>query len=200
MRRALFTINSVIAWLAIGLDTVLTASVDIVNYFTTWSVVLVAVTTAMLARGSSATWRRLPWLRNTSLVMITVTGVVQAILLAPEEHLLGWAKVADVLEHQVTPVLTLVLWLVLGPRGWLSLRAIVSSLLIPLIWIAYTMIHGAITGVYPYDFIDPNINGYGDVAATLVEILIFGIAVGFVLWGIDRLLLRRFTNHAPAGE
>ena len=200
MRRALFTINSVIAWLAVGLDTVLTANVDIVNYFTTWSVVLVAVTTAMLARGSSATWRRLPWLRNTSLVMITVTGVVQAILLAPEEHLLGWAKVADVLEHQVTPVLTLFLWLALGPRGWLSPRAVVNSLLIPLLWIAYTMFHGAITGAYPYDFIDPNLNGYGNVVATLVEILIFGIAVGFVLWGIDRLLLRRLDNHVSVGE
>jgi hypothetical protein len=221
--RWLFILNSVIAWLAIGLDVVLTVggvypavdlapgdpgfgepagfagnfsrAADVFSYFTTWSVVLVGVSTAMLALGRSDRW--LAWLRVTSLVMITVTGVVQAALLAPVEHLVGWAQVADVLEHQVTPVVTLVVWLILGPRGWLGPHAIVQSLIVPIGWILYTMTRGVITGVYPYDFINPNRYGYGDVLLTVVQILVFGVAVGLVLWGVDWLLLRRMKSTSP---
>lgn len=223
--RWLFTLNSVIAWCAIGLDAALTVAnvyptadarpgdpgfgepsglagvlsrtVDVLSYFTTWSVVLVAVTTGMLATGRSH--RLLEWLRATSLVMITVTGVVQAALLAPVEHLVGWAKAADVLEHQVTPVLTLLVWLLVGPRGWFSWRRILTALLIPIGWVAYTMLRGVVTGVYPYDFLNPDRYGYADVFLTVAEILAFGVAVGLVLWGLDVLLLRWRTQVEASG-
>jgi NhaP-type Na+/H+ or K+/H+ antiporter len=59
------------------------------------------------------------------------------------------------------------------------------------------MIRGVITGVYPYDFINPNRYGYGDVLLTVVQILVFGVAVGLVLWGVDWLLLRRMKSTSP---
>jgi hypothetical protein len=216
-----FAVNSAIAWLAIGLDVVLTVgnvypvvgakagdpgfsdpggiagvlsrTVDVLSYFTTWSVVLVGITTAMLALRRESNW--LPWLRVTSLVMITVTGVVQALLLAPVEDLVGWQRVADALEHQVTPIVTLGVWLIGGPHGWFSPRAILNSLLIPVLWICYTLVRGVVTGVYPYDFINPDRYGYGDVLLTLGEILVFGVVVGVLLWGLDRVRVRMASSQ-----
>ena len=137
-------------------------------YFTIQSNLIVVAVCVALA------WRpeRLQWIagapRLIALVCITVTGIVYYALLASDEHFVGIAKVGDVLAHTVSPVLYVGTWLLLGPRGQLQRRHISQMLAFPMLWIALTMVRGAIIHVYPYDFVDVGVNGYFSVIVTIV--------------------------------
>ena len=91
----------------------------------------------------------------------------------------------------VTPVLTVVVWAVWGPRGWITRREVPLALVIPLAWIAWMLVRGAVVRAYPYDFANVEDLGYASVATTLGLILVFGLVVAAAFWGIERLLLRR---------
>jgi len=50
---------------------------------------------------------------------------------------------------------------------------------VPLVWLAYTLIRGAVVGWYPYPFVDVSVHGYLYVAGACVAVaaLLFGLAV-----------------------
>lgn len=56
----------------------------------------------------------------------------------------------------------------------------------PALWIAYTLIHGAITDWYPYPFIDVVANGYATVAANIVAVTVFALVLSLAFVGLNR--------------
>lgn len=84
--------------------------------------------------------------------------------------------------HQVMPVV-LVLELILRPfSNRLSWRTALIWMVYPIAFLAYSLVRGAITGWYPYDFLDPNESGgYGGVALTSVAITVGFLAIGLLL-------------------
>lgn len=163
---------------------------DTVSYFTEWSNVVVAISCYLLWRNASddSYWKRV--LRADSLIMITVTAIVYALLLAPTAQVTGWSVLTNPLQHIVVPILTVLVFLVWGPRGWLSGRVIAGALLIPTAWVAWMLLRGVVVGAYPYAFIDPITHGYPAVLATIAQILAFTIVVALIYWVIDRALVR----------
>jgi hypothetical protein len=219
--RPWHAVNAAVAWLGLALQLVLSAggvypstqtvpsqfgyanaaglagavgrTLDFFSYFTIWSNIVVAVVATLLAIDPARDSRLLRVLRLDALLMITVTGIVYAVVLAPISHLTGWQVPANSLLHQITPLLTLVVWLVVGPRGWIAWRTIPESLVLPVIWIVYTLLRGAVIGAYPYPFIDVVKLGYGQVLINVVGIAVIGVVIASILLGIDRLLTRRRT-------
>ena len=100
-------------------------------------------------------------LRLAALVMITVTGLVHWFLLRPLSTLAGVEAVGDVLVHVAVPLLTVVGWLVFGPRPRIEARTVAWSLAWPIGWLVYTLLVGALTGWYPYPFLDVAAEGVG---------------------------------------
>ena len=155
-------------------------------YFTIQSNIIVVAVCVALA------WHRSSWHlvagapRLAGLVCITVTAVVYYALLASDEHFTGIAKVADVLAHFVSPLLFVGTWLFLGPRGQLRWRHVIEMLLFPLAWIALTAVRGAITGVYPYDFVDVHANGYPAVAVTVGALTAAAALLAVAAVALDR--------------
>jgi hypothetical protein len=129
-----------------------------------------------------------------ALVGIVVTGIVYQVALAGLYELHGLSLFADTVLHKVTPILFLLGWLVAGPRGALTWRTVWWSLLYPLAWLAFTLPRGAITGFYPYPFVDAGALGYGHVTLNCVFIGLFftALATGALLAD------RRFARLAPA--
>ena len=126
----------------------------LVSYFTIQSNLLVAVTTAQLARhpaGDGSVWRVL---RVAGVVGITVTGVVHFLLLRPLLDLDGADYAADKLLHMVVPVLAVLGWAVFGPRPRISGRDVALAICWPLVWLTWTLAVGALSGWYPYPFLD----------------------------------------------
>ena len=222
--RAAFAVNATVAWLGValtvalsglgwytaldpepglygvhpqGLAGVASRLADTLSYFTIWSNVVVALAATLLARRRSRVTGLLRVLRLDALLMITITAIVYQVLLAPTAVVVGWSRLTDPILHQLTPALTVLVWLVFGPRGWVGWRVVLASLGIPLLWIVWMLARGAVVGAYPYDFANVGELGYGTVAVTLVAILGFGVVIAAAYWGLDGLL-RRVTGRQPA--
>lgn len=173
---------------------------DSLSYFTNWSTVMVAVASAAVAwtlgrRRTPPTLVRV--LLLDALVMITVTAIVYAVILAPTENLTGISKVTNPLQHILIPALTVMVWLVFGPRGWLtgpgiSKRTLFGGfLVVPGIWVAFALARGSAVGAYPYGFVDARTHGYVAVAIAVTLVLLFGLALGLLFRRVDSLLSRR---------
>lgn len=149
------------------------------SYFTIQSNVLVAVMAFTLVRDvdrDGPLWRVV---RGATLVGITVTGLVHAVLLRPLQDLQGWTAFADNIQHVAVPLLAVIGWVLAGPRPRLDPRSARLGLLWPVIWLVYTFVVAAFTGFYPYPFLDADEVGVlGVVAAcagiTLLFVLLFG--------------------------
>jgi len=158
------------------------------SYFTVQSNLLVlaaAISLAIDPRRDGAVWRVL---RLDALLGIAVTGVVSATLLAGLVQHVGIGVWINAGFHQFSPVWTLVGWLLLGPRPRIDLRTLGWAFAWPVAWLAYTMAHGALTGWYPYPFLNADKLGYGQVGITLVVILGAALATAFLLRTIERWL------------
>jgi hypothetical protein len=165
-----------------------TRLVRLVSYFTIQSNLLVAVVCLTLARDprrDGPVWRVL---RADALLGITLTGLVHFVLLRPLLDLEGASRLADTGLHVVVPVLTVLGWLLFGPRPRLDGRTVGRALLWPVAWLAWTLASGAATGWYPYPFLDVAEHGYPRVLLTAggVTVLFLGFAVA--ARAVDRAL------------
>ena len=214
-RQVLFAINAVVAWLGIIASIVLSGGgfypgdvtipsqlgyanpgafsrlADSFSYFTIWSNIVVAIVLTVLALRPTYDTPLFRILRLDSVLMITVTGLVYAVVLAPDANLQGWEYLSNTLIHIATPLITLTVWAIVGPRGWIRWSTIGFALILPLVWVTYTLIRGAVIGGYPYPFIDVVRHGYGTVLINVAAITVLGLLLCAVALGIDRLLLRR---------
>lgn len=167
---------------------------DLSSYFTEWSNLLVAIVFALLAIRTAGRGRLMQVLLFDALLMILVTGLIYNAILAPAmapRH--GWDLFSTTLAHTVTPLLALLSWALVGPRGWVRRELILPTLILPIVWLAYTLIRGAFTDAYPYGFINVVDLGYLMALINVGVILLIGIALCFALLGVDRLA-RRWTR------
>jgi hypothetical protein len=165
---------------------------DFFSYFTIWSNIVVGIVMTMLWLGSKRTSTKLfAVLRLDALIMITVTGLVYALVLAPSDHLEGWQYLSNSLEHYITPVLTIVVFIVFGPRKQLRYGFVLPALVLPMIWVALTLVRGTFINAYPYGFINVAKWGYGTVFINLVGIVVIGVLFGLVFVAIDRTRSKR---------
>ena len=52
------------------------------------------------------------------------------------------------------------MWLLVGPRPRITWATVGWAFVWPVAWIVYTFVHGAVTGWYPYPFLDATVLGY----------------------------------------
>jgi hypothetical protein len=160
------------------------------GYFTTWSNIVVAVTLTMLYRNPERVGRAFTWLRNSGLLMITMTMVLYHLLLAGTANPKSWYAISNLFEHYLTPIITIVVWVIAGPRGRFHFRDTYEVFAIPMAYLAYTLIHGAIASVYPYPFFDVITYGYPFVLQLMGGVIVGGYVVSLIYYGAERLRSR----------
>jgi hypothetical protein len=169
----------------------------VASFFTIQSNVLVAITSAQLARRpdrDGPVWRVL---RLDALVGIAVTGIVYSTVLARVHEPKGWEQVTTNLAfHYAAPVLAVVGWLLFGPRPRIDGRVVRRSLLWPALWFGYTVVHGEITGWWPYPFVDASTHGYVRVLLNAVLVTLVLATVAMIYRAGDRRS-RRAPDPAP---
>lgn len=161
------------------------------GYFTTWANIVVAVTLTALYLNPERTGRIFNRLRNTGLLMITMTMVLYHLLLAGVANPQSWYVVTNLLQHYITPVVTILVWAAAGPRGRFSISDTFAVFIIPIAYLAYTLVHGAIASVYPYGFFDVITYGYASVLMLMLGVIVAGYVVALLYLGAERLLRRR---------
>lgn len=173
-----------------GAAGVVSRLVDTLSYFTMWSNIVVALSATLLALAPQTVTPARRALRLSGLLMITITAIVYALILAPDDVVVGWSRITNPLQHLLVPGVTLLVWLIWGPRGWFTARTVAASLLIPLAWVAWMLGRGAVIDAYPYGFVNVATLGYPRVALTLLVILAFALLVAAAFRLVDRLLRR----------
>ena len=160
------------------------------GYFTTWSNLLVALTLTALFLQPDRASRLFHRLRNTGLLMITMTMVLYHLLLAGTSNPQGLHAVSNLLQHYITPIVTILVWLIVGPRGRFAFSDTFTVFFIPIIYLAYTLIHGAVALVYPYPFFNVVKYGYVSVLTLMGGVIISGYVVALLYYGVERLRSR----------
>jgi len=169
------------------------------SYLTIWANVLVAWSTLTLARGRDRDTRVWRALRMDAVVLIAIAGVVHFFFLRPLLDLHGWDLVADRMLHMVVPVLAVLGWLVLGPRGRVSTADLGPFLVLPVAWLGYTLVRGALVSWYPYPFIDVDAHGYGRVLVNCLGVAILMLVLALAaIWLDPRLGAARRGAGRPA--
>jgi hypothetical protein len=170
---------------------------DYFTYFTIWSNIIVAIVVTMLAIRPSRDSFIFRVVRLDALLMITVTGIIYNAILAASAKLQGFEVVTNFFDHLLVPAVTVVVWLLVGPRGWINWRIIGASLVIPIVWLVWALARGAVIGAYPYGFLNVAKFGYGTVLINVLGIVVFAIVLCLIFWGIDSLIRRatRANSH-----
>src|SRR5205085_10440719 len=109
-------------------------------------------------------------LRGAATLYLVVTFIVVVVLLQGAELSLS-NPLVDFVVHKLFPVLAVIDWIVDPPETDLRMADIALWLIFPLIWVAFTLIRGALDSWYPYPFLDPDNGGYRSVAYHVIAIL-----------------------------
>lgn len=161
---------------------------DFFTYFTIWSNIIVAIVMWMLVANPNRDGKVFRVLRLDAVLMISVTGIIYQALLAASAHNTGLEVVTNLFEHILTPIVTVLVFLIVGPRRQLRWIDIPLALILPIGWAIFALIRGAIIHAYPYGFLNVDKYGLGAVLLTVVEIAIFGVILSAIYLGLDRLL------------
>ncbi|MEV0794216.1 Pr6Pr family membrane protein [Kribbella sp. NPDC050459] len=165
------------------------------SFFTIQSnliVLAVAVGLTLRPARDGALWRVV---RLDSLLGIVITGLVFAIVLAPQVDLTGWALAATIGFHYISPWATLAAWLVLGPRPRLTWQAVGYAFVWPIAWLVYIFTQGAFTDWYPYPFLDVTDLGLATALRNAGLVLVLGLALAAGFKTLDRKLPTRVYSE-----
>ena len=168
--------------------------IDLFSYFTIWSQIAVGIIMTLLYLNPARDGKLFRVLRIDTVLMITVTGVVYNLLLGPNYPPQGLNQISSPIQHTITPLITVLIFIIAGPRGWFNLKNILAALVLPIVYVFYTLFRGAIIDKYPYDFFDVVVNGYANVIIFVLGILFASIIVAVFYWGIDKALTKKPTS------
>jgi hypothetical protein len=161
------------------------------SFFTILTNLLVALQYSFLLwslHSAAGRWFSRSAVQAGSAVYIVIVAVTYSLLLRNIWNPRGWQKVADVLLHDVSPLLGLGYWLFFAPKDGLRWSDAGRWLVYPLGYLVYSLARGAVTGTYPYPFIDASVIGYRRTMSNTGLMAIAFLAVGLVFVALGRWL------------
>lgn len=180
-------------------DSRLTALIKYLSFMTIWTNFLVAFTfTCQLipSAGRLIRFFKEPAVLGGVLLYIIVVALVYHLVLANIWNPKGLEKIADEFLHSVVPLLYIFYWLLYVKKGNLSFIYCFKWLIYPLIYLVYSMIRGALTGVYPYFFLDASRLGFAVTFRNIAFVTTGYILLGIIIIYADRLLSPKKSDEA----
>jgi hypothetical protein len=113
-------------------------------------------------------------------------GIVYRLLLRQLWNPQGAQWVADVILHDVIPVGYVLYWLLFAPKNGLRWKDAVAGLIYPGVYLLYVLARGAVSGLYPYPFVDVNVLGYAGVLARAAVLLLVFLGMGLLVVAVGR--------------
>ncbi len=205
--RRFAAIVALIGWAALVIQLYLSLRLGIANghgiagalliYFSFFTIltnilVALALTASVFGSGGSlAGFFSRPGVNTAIAAGIALVGVTYNLVLRQLWQPEGLQLVADVVLHDVVPVLFLVHWWLFVPKHELRWTHVSLWALYPLGYFLYALGRGAVSGLYPYPFIDAGALGYGPVFLNSVWVL-----VGFITMALLLVAVGRFKDPA----
>ena len=173
------------------------------NYFCIAVMVAQLVQTAKKKEDSYVT--AVPVLKFIGVLAILLTFVVfNALLAGAREPQLNW-RVGSLLSHVVLPIMFVADWFLFREWGKVKWYYPMACAGFPLAYLAFIFVQAVILKfdtsilipgtntplIYPYFFVNLETQGVGGVAKWAVLLLVAFMAVGYLFYGIDKLLSRK---------
>jgi hypothetical protein len=173
---------SIPAYLANG-RSVSNTLVQLFSYYTILSNLLMVVCLTVILIAPKSAWGRF-FLKGAVLtgiaLYITIVALIYNVALRNIWHMEGLFKLANELLHVINPVLFIIYWFVFVSKAGLKYRDVLPWLWFPFIYFIYVLIRGAISGDYPYPFLNAAKSGYAQVMFNALVLLP-------VIWGLGAL-------------
>jgi hypothetical protein len=209
LRRVFTVITAILGWIGLLIQFPLTIAnshaqgmnlaggiVVYLSFFTILTNLLVAValSASLWPKSRMGNFFSRPSLTAALAAYIATVGIIYSLLLRELWDPEGLQKTADVLLHDVVPLLFVAAWLFTFSKARLPWRTVLPWLVYPLAYLGFALIRGALTGRYPYPFIDAAKIGYSAVLGNAAVLL-----VAFAILCLLIVAIGRWTErHSPA--
>lgn len=137
---------------------------------------------------------RVELLAVTSILFVCI---VYNILLASRWNPEGWQKVADVIVHNIAPLVFALFWL-RRPHERLKWSDAAFAGLWPLGYAVYGLARGQLDGFYPYFFMDPTQASWAQVGINVGGLFVAFLIGAGLLIGLSRVIGRRMAGRQRA--
>ena len=168
-------------WLFLGFYTILTNLL----------VAGVLTAAALRARGAVGRFLQRPGVQTAAAMSIVIVGLIYNLMLRQLWSPTGLLLVADAIVHDAMPLLYLLYWWLAVPKAGLRWSQVLIWQSYPAGYFAYVLIRGAVSGWYPYPFVDVGALGYVQVLIDAVAVLVAFVVVGLLLVALGRWQARR---------
>ncbi|MGI9823114.1 Pr6Pr family membrane protein [Agromyces sp. Marseille-Q5079] len=166
----------------------------VVNFFSFFTILSNALTAVLLLVGGWIAFTRArdpEWfnlVRGCAVTYMATTFVVYNLLLRgfslDQATTLPWSN--EIL-HVWAPLYVVIDWVLAPGRRPVAWQRLWTIAIFPIVWVAYSMIRGAIIGWYPYPFLNPAQEaGYGGVLVYVIAIAAFILLVGAGVIALSR--------------
>jgi len=163
------------------------------TYFTIQTNILVATCFTVLLLKPVSDWGKFfssPRVLTAICTYITFVGLTYNLLLRQLWQPTGLQQVVDELLHSAIPIIFILYWLIFVPKAGLQWKNIFTWLIYPVIYIVIVLIREAISGYYPYPFIDVNNLGYPRVFLNGFGLIITFLLLSSLFVAIGKLMSR----------
>lgn len=165
------------------------------SFFTNLTNLLAAIALTAWARGKEAgCWLTRPANATALVAYLAVMSVVYVAVLRDLWNPTGLQLLVETLMHYAVPPACLAYWLAFVPKGQLRWRHVWAWLLYPAAYAAFVAARGAITGRYPYPFLDAAALGYPRVLLNYVPLALLFLSAGLAFIALDRLFARQYKK------
>jgi hypothetical protein len=168
----------------------LPGSVIYFSFFTLWGNILVAVafTVPLLPGTAPDAFFARPGVRTALGVYILIIALIFYLMLRNLYHPTGLGWWDNTFLHYIIPPLYLFDWLLFVPKCTLRFHQIPAWLILPLTFAAYTLLHGALSGYYPYPFLNVRTFGYPQILLNIAGLTLLFILTSAAFIGTGRML------------
>lgn len=159
-------------------------------------VVAVALTASLWPKSRIGSLFSRPSLTAALAAYIATVGIIYSLLLRELWNPEGLQKTADVLLHDVVPLLFVAGWLFTFSKARLPWKTVLPWLVYPLAYLCFALIRGALTGRYPYPFVDVSTIGYASALGNAAALLVAFAILCLLIIAIARWMER----HSPGEQ
>ncbi len=186
---ALLSLSALVTEVAVSLERGTFNPANFFSYFTVQvnSIVVVTLLVSAFMTAANKSPRWLDILRSATAVYILVVGIGFAILLSGLEGVVLTAVPWDnTVLHYITPLAVLLDFIFDRPRTKLQFKKSLIWITFPIVYVAYSLIRGVVTGWYPYPFLNPHISGFGSVLLAVLGLTVVGIILIYIVTHLTR--------------
>lgn len=156
----------------------------LLRYFTIWSNLAAGLILLWVAAGKPTNERVLFALATA----LSIVALVYHALLAADHHPVGLDWWTNLGFHTIIPASAIGWWVAFSDRAHLTWRSLPLVTPAPVAYTIFALIYGAISGFYPYFFLDLPTLGWLQLVLNITGLALFFVVMGAVLLGLRRLL------------